>query len=49
MQKKSQRQERVAEIEESWKSYNCFSADYLKKKKSRRASMLHRQTLRSNH
>jgi len=28
---KSWKQERVAEIEKSWKSYTCFSADYLKK------------------
>ena len=33
-QKNSRRQERVAEIENSWKSYTCFSADYLKKKKN---------------
>jgi len=31
-QKDSRRQERVAEIENSWKSYTCFSAGYLKKK-----------------
>ena len=24
----------MAEIEKSWKSYTCFSADYLKKKKN---------------
>jgi len=28
---KSRRQERVADIEKSWKSYTCLSADYRKK------------------
>jgi len=28
--KKRQKWERVTEIKESWKSYTCFSADYLK-------------------
>ena len=31
-QKKSQRQEKVAGVEDSWKSYTCFSADQLKRK-----------------
>jgi len=29
-QKNNRRQQRVAEIEKSWKSYTCFSPDYLK-------------------
>jgi len=33
-QKNSGRQETVAEVEKSWKSYACFSADYLRKRKN---------------
>ena len=33
LKKNSRRQERMAEIENSWKSYTCFSAECLKKKK----------------
>jgi len=29
LEKNSRRQERVAEIVKNWKSYTCFSADYL--------------------
>ena len=32
-QKNSRRQEGVVDIEKSWKSYTCFLADYVKKKK----------------
>ena len=28
--------ERVAEIDQSWKSYTCFSADYSKKNKKKK-------------
>jgi len=31
----SRRQGGVAEIEKSWKSYTCFSGDYLKKNKKK--------------
>jgi len=34
-QKNSCRHERVAEIDKSWKSCTCVSADYLKKKKKK--------------
>jgi len=33
-QKNSGRQERVAEVEKSWKSCACYSGDYLKRKKT---------------
>jgi len=35
LKKNNRRQQRVAEIEKSWKSYTCFSPDYLKKKKKK--------------
>jgi len=35
IQKHNRRQQRVAEIEKSWKSYTCLSPDYLKKKKKK--------------
>jgi len=38
-QKESRRQERWAEIEESWKLYSCYLADYLKKEEKKKAGV----------
>jgi len=39
IQEESQRREKVAEIEVSWKLYSCYFADYLKKEEKKKAGV----------